>query len=97
MWHQVHNGEEIYVVGQILEDDTVKGGTGWGAELAKLHNKPLFVFDQNKGAWHRWASDAWQACDGPTIGRNRFTGTGTRFLNDAGQRAIDELFERTFG
>ena len=97
IWHQVHHGEEVYVVGQILEDDTVKGGTGWGAELAKLHNKPLFVFDQTREAWHRWANEAWQECPPPTIGRLRFTGTGTRFLNDAGERAIGELFDRTFG
>ncbi len=97
IWHQVHNGEEIYVVGQILEDDTVKGGTGWGAELAKLHNKPLFVFDQLREGWQHWASDTWKECDAPTISRMRFAGTGTRFLNDAGKQAIDELFARTFG
>jgi hypothetical protein len=97
IWHQIHNGEEVYVVGQILEDDTVKGGTGWGAELARLHNKPLFVFDQTREDWHRWASDAWQACTPPTIGRLRFTGTGTRFLSDGGKQAIDDLFARTFG
>ncbi len=97
IWHQVHSGEEIYVVGQILEDDTVKGGTGWGAELAKLHNKPLFVFDQTRDAWHRWASDAFVECPPPTIGRHRFTGTGTRFPNEQGVRAIDELLDRTFG
>ena len=28
IWHQVNHGQEIYVVGQILEDGTVKGGTG---------------------------------------------------------------------
>ncbi len=55
IWHQVNSGQEIYVVGQILEDDTVKGGTGWGAEFAKLCNKPLFVFDQEKKKWFRWA------------------------------------------
>jgi hypothetical protein len=48
IWHQVNNGQEIYVVGQILEDGTVKGGTGWGAEFMKLCNKPLYVFDRKK-------------------------------------------------
>ena len=95
IWHQVHNGAEIYVVGQILDDDT--GGRGWGAEFAKLHNKPLFVFDQMRDGWFRWASDTWQECADPTISRKRFTGTGTRFLKDNGQGAIDALFERTFG
>lgn len=96
IWHQVHNGHEIYVVGQILDDDTVKGGTGWGAELAKLHNKPLTVFDQARDAWFQWKTDAWQESPLPAIGRLRFTGTGTRFLRDNGERAIAALFERTF-
>ena len=96
IWHQVNNGQEIYVVGQILEDDTVKGGTGWGAEFAKLCNKPLFVFDQQKQQWFRWNESAWQQSNEPVIGHSEFTGTGTRFLNDAGTRAIEMLFARTF-
>src|SRR4029453_19527980 len=48
IWHQVNHGQEIYGVGKILPDGTVKGGTGWGAEFAKLCNKPLFVFDQDR-------------------------------------------------
>ena len=51
IWYQVNSGQEIYVVGWIQEDGTVRGGTGWGAEFAKLCNKPLFVFDQAKGRW----------------------------------------------
>ena len=58
IWHQVNNGQEIYVVGAIQPDDTVKGGTGWGAEFAKLCNKPLFVFDQEKSGWFRWTGEA---------------------------------------
>ena len=26
-----------------IDDDTVEGGTGWGAEFAKLCNKPLVL------------------------------------------------------
>ena len=36
IWHQVNNAEEIFVVGTILDDNTVKGGTGWGAEFSKF-------------------------------------------------------------
>src|SRR5689334_12672844 len=61
LWYQVNNGQEIYVIGAILEDGTVRGGTGWGAEFAKLCNKPLFVFDQEKDSWFRWASNDWSA------------------------------------
>ncbi len=96
IWHQVNNGLEVYVVGRILEDGTVKGGTGWGAEFAKLCNKPLYVFDQVREGWFRWTGDDWEQSATPTITQARFTGTGTRFLDDGGRRAIDELFERSF-
>jgi hypothetical protein len=97
IWHQVNSGQEIYVVGKILDDGTVKGGTGWGAEFAKLCNKPLFVFDQEKTKWFRWDGSQWHAAGEPVIAHARFTGTGTRFLNDAGKRAIEGLFARSFG
>jgi len=97
IWHQVNSGQEIYVVGKILDDATVKGGTGWGAEFAKLCNKPLFVFDQDQRGWFRWDGDAWQAAGEPVIRHAEFTGTGTRFLNDDGRKAIEALFARSFG
>lgn len=95
IWHQVNNAQEIYVVGVILDDDTVKGGTGWGAEFAKLCDKPLSVFDQGRNAWQRWAGNGWEAHQ-PIIGHPHFTGTGTRHLSADGTRAIDELFARSF-
>src|SRR6266511_718374 len=81
LWYQVNNGQEIYVIGSILEDGTVRGGTGWGAEFAKLCNKPLYVFDQDRDAWSRWDGTTWNACDRskpPAITHPHFTGTGTR-------------------
>ena len=36
IWHQINCVEEVFVVGRILDDNTVKGGTGWGAEFSKL-------------------------------------------------------------
>ena len=59
LWYQVNNGQEIYVIGTVLPDGTVRGGTGWGAEFAKLCNKPLHVFDQEKNCWERWTGSAW--------------------------------------
>jgi len=97
IWHQINNGQEIYVVGKILDDDTVKGGTGWGAEFAKLCNKALFVFDQERAGWFRWCGTSWESCDPPTITHPHFAGTGTRFLDESGREAIGALFARTFG
>jgi len=97
IWHQVNQGQEIYVVGRILPDRTVKGGTGWGAEFAKLCNKPLHVFDQDQDGWFRWTGEDWEAEEPPVVTHPHFTGTGTRFLEDNGRTAIDGLFERSFG
>jgi hypothetical protein len=100
MWYQVNSGQEIYVVGTILDDGTVRGGTGWGAEFAKLCNKPLYVFDQDKNSWFSWTGEDWDkrsSANGPLITHVHFTGTGTRTLKANGQRAIDELFSRSFG
>ena len=100
LWYQVNNGQEIYVVGAIQEDDTVRGGTGWGAEFAKLCNKPLHVFDQDRDRWFRWTGGSWAPCsaaDAPVITHPHFTGTGTRHIRDNATQAIEELFTRSFG
>ena len=96
IWYQVNSGQEIYVVGRIMEDGTVRGGTGWGAEFAKLCNKPLFVFDQERDRWFSWEGDQWKESEAPTIRHRHFTGTGTRMLEENGRKAIADLFERSF-
>ncbi len=99
IWHQINSGDQIFVVGKILEDGTVKGGTGWGAEFAKLCNKPLHVFDQEQSAWFTWNEKRWVRCgqdELPTITAIHFTGTGTRSLNESGKQAIAALFDRSF-
>lgn len=99
LWYQVNHGQEIYVIGAVLDDRTVRGGTGWGAEFAKLCNKPLCVFDQDKDAWLRWSGSQWDTLgktNAPVITHPHFTGTGTRELRDNGRRAIEELFSRSF-
>ena len=99
LWYQVNNGQEIYVIGTVLPDGTVRGGTGWGAEFAKLCNKPLHVFDQDLDAWLRWTGSAWHKCgptEHPVITHPHFTGTGTRTLKANGDKAIESLFARSF-
>jgi len=97
LWYQVNNGQEIYVVGVILDDGTVRGGTGWGAEFAKLCNKPLFVFDQEQDGWFAWSGDDWKAHSGtPVITHPHFTGTGTRHLHENASKAIEDLMTQSF-
>jgi hypothetical protein len=100
IWYQVNNGQEIYVIGTVLDDGTVRGGTGWGAEFAKLCNKPLHVFDQDKDVWFTWTGEDWERrgkADGPVITHPHFTGTGTRRIAENGKAAIEALFTRSFG
>ena len=95
IWHQINSAEEVFVIGKILEDGTVKGGTGWGAEFAKLCNKTLHVFDQDEKQWYWWNGDQWEKGN-PKIQKKKIAGTGTRFLNDAGKQAIADLFKNSF-
>ena len=97
LWYQVNSGQEIYVIGVIQDDDTVRGGTGWGAEFAKLCNKPLFVFDQEKDGWFEWSGSSWQSLRrAPIVTHNHFTGTGTRNVADNARRAIEQLMTESF-
>ena len=101
IWYQVNHGQEIYVIGTIQPDQTVRGGTGWGAEFAKLCNKPLFVFDQERAGWFEWDGDAstWSArtdSNEPVITHVHVSGTGTRIVNAAARQAIEGLFARSF-
>lgn len=96
IWHQVTAAHEVFAVGTIQPDGTVRGGTGLAVELARHWNKPVWVFDQSRGQWFGWDGGDWTETD-PTIVGPTFCGTGTRHLDDVGRRAIRKLFLRSFG
>ncbi len=96
IWHQINSADEVFVIGLIQDDGTVKGGTGWGAEFAKICNKPLYVFDQDEDAWSKWDGAKWKKPATVKIHKKHFAGTGTRFLNPNGKKAIQELFKASF-
>jgi len=66
-----------------------------GAEFAKLCNKPLFVFDQDRDGWFQWSGESFDLSKtrDPTYS---LLCTGTRFLTENGALAIDALFDRSF-
>lgn len=98
IWHQVNNSQQVLVIGTIQADGTVKGGTGWGAELARVWNKPVWVFDQEKRSWFRWdgLEEKWVVSTTPRLIAANFCGTGTRFLTEDGRAAIRAVFDKTF-
>ncbi len=95
IFHMVNKGHQIFVIGTILEDNSVKGGTGWAVELAKLFNRPLHVYDQNHRKWFTWENGTWRE-DTPKITYDTFVGSGTRYLSDDGRAAIEQLFADSF-
>lgn len=94
IFHMVNSGHQVFVIGAIQEDGSVKGGTGWAVELAKMFNRPLHVFDQPQKKWFTW-DNGWQE-DTPLIEYETFVGSGTRYLSDAGRAAINKLFQDSF-
>ena len=96
LYHMVNDSWQVLVIGWIQSDDTVKGGTGWAVELAKLFNRPVWVFDQARHDWFHWKGGHWVP-EAPAIGARPFAGTGTRNLTDEGRAAITALFQRSFG
>ena len=96
MFHFVKRSNELFAIGWIQADDTVKGGTGWGVELAKLFNRDVHVFDQDKERWFSWSNHKWEPSE-PRVPAGKFAATGTRNLTAAGKQAIHDLFERSLG
>jgi hypothetical protein len=97
IWHQVSSAGEVFAVGAVLPDGSVRGGTGWAVELARHWGKSVHLFDQDRGRWLRWDGRDWADEAAPTITRARFAGAGTRSPSEAGRAAIRALFERSFG
>jgi hypothetical protein len=95
IFHMVNKGHQVFVVGKILEDNSVKGGTGWAVELARLFNRPVSVYDQEQKGWFTWKEGAWKP-EFPMIAFDTIACSGTRNLTDDGKAAIADLFARSF-
>jgi hypothetical protein len=96
IFHMVNHGYYVIAIGWIQPDKTVKGGTGWAVELAKIFNRPISVYDQHQKQWFRWHDNNWTQ-EFPVIKGKTFAGTGTRNLTEDGRLAIVDLYERSFG
>jgi hypothetical protein len=94
MFHLVTRTHDLFAIGWIQEDNTVKGGTGWAVELAKIFNRHVNVYDQEQKAWFAWQDHSWKPSE-PTIPKGSFSATGTRHLDENGKNAIEDLFKRS--
>lgn len=92
-WYQVKNADEIFAISTI-NNNTVNGGTGWAVQMAIDEGKPVHVFDQNEGKWYIWDGNRFVEEDTPILTKN-FAGIGTREINEAGMKAIRDVYENT--
>ena len=98
-WYQVKNSDAVFAIGK-LNDSTksiVDGGTGWAVQMAIDNNKPVYLFNQLENKWMMWdsSSNRWLDTQTPTLTTN-FAGIGTREITDAGIKAIEAVYKKTF-
>jgi hypothetical protein len=106
-WFQVKNSDAVFAIGVIQKENwnIVNGGTGWAVQMAIDSNKPLYVFDQEKGYWFVYSLIKDQDNNDrgtfltnkdsiflPKLTEN-FAGVGTREINDNGIKAIKDLLK----
>jgi hypothetical protein len=95
-WMQVKNADSVFAISSFKSDKEVNGGTGWAVQMAIDEGKPVYVFDQNKNLWftYNYELKKFIETDTPTLTEN-FAGIGTRELNDDGEKAIHEVYQKT--
>jgi hypothetical protein len=87
---------------RIAKNPTVTGGTGYAVNMAILNNKPVYVYNQYDNptypkGWYKYDSNIndYVPTETPTLTRH-FAGIGTRNINEDGEKAIQDTYEKTF-
>lgn len=75
---------------------TVTGGTSYAVSMAINENKPVYVFDQLKEKWYQWDNNENNFIETETpILTPNFAGIGTGQINEAGKKAIEDVYKKT--
>jgi hypothetical protein len=80
--------------------DMVDGGTGYSIMMSINHGREVFVFDQVDDKWWRWSYSTMMFVETgktPKISYQDFAGIGTREIKPNGVKAIESVYEETFG
>jgi len=93
-WCQVKYSDAVYAISVMKSKTEFSGGTMWAIQMGILTNKPVYVFDQEKEKWYFWNNDKFEYCVTPKLSLY-FAGIGTREINDAGIKAIRNVYEKT--
>lgn len=101
---QIFETDCVYAVAGIDPNGNVYGGTAWAVTMAILLNRPVYVFDQEKGVWFIDSSFQnsvihWETLEEATSAKTprkpsgSYTGIGSRNLNAKGIQAIERLYD----
>lgn len=97
-YHQIKNADRVYAISEFDEKGLVKGGTAWAVYMAILRQTTspylpdVYVYDQNKAMWYLWLYSKWQSVGYPVKPEGKYTGIGTRAMNESGVKAIKGLY-----
>lgn len=88
-WYQIKDTSSVYAISSI-KNKKVQGGTGWAVQMAIDAKVPLvYCFDQVINDWFGWSyEEARWFKTLPWKPSGKWTGIGTRELNENGLNAI---------
>lgn len=78
------------------DHENVSGGSAWACTVAMQMNKPIYVFDMNKGIWMMWSFSGgeFRLIDTPIL-TECYAGIGSRNITTAGKAAIESVYKKT--
>ena len=112
-WAQVKYSNQIIAIGHIVQPGehgkkgfpsnatqaVVDGGTGYAVTMGIIHEKPVFVYEQDEKKWYRWSYNTKNFIevlpDNVYLIHHHFAGIGTRDINSDGEKAILHVFTNT--
>lgn len=108
---QTYFSEAIFAIGDLIKPKqldkkgfinksqftVVSGGTAYAVTYAILHDKPIYVFNQDIEKWFTWNSEKkdFIVCDIPILTKT-FAGIGTREISLSGLANISKVYKKTF-
>lgn len=96
---QVVDTDGVFAIATFDSKGVVKGGTAWAVYMAILMGKCVNLFDQEKNQWYKSCGTVdmkvhWTEIETPVL-PFKYTGIGTRELNEAGKKAIEDCIKHT--
>ena len=94
-YYQIVDSEALIAAGKVEDvpnlGKRVSGGTAWAFYMAVETGKPAYIFNQTDNQWYKGEGKELVRVDASSIPRyTTIAGVGTRDLNDAGRKALND-------